>query len=103
MVDPTGGNGLEHCIFAGKVAGQTIVEALEQQDYSEEFLSRYQISWENSKYFARIRKGVLIKEMLTPFTRIDKNILAKYKTLYFLRGRREIRKILSSLLYPIKV
>lgn len=103
MVDPMGGNGIDYCIFAGKIAGQTIVKALEQEDYSEEFLSRYQILWENSKNFARIRKGYLISRMLRPFARVDRNIPAKFKALSYLRGRREIRKSLSSLLYPIRV
>ena len=103
MVDPMWMGGLAHCIFAGKIAGQTIVKALEQQDYSEEFLSRYQILWENSKYFARIKKGLLINRILTPFTRIDNSLPTKYIALSFMRGRREIRKSLSSILYPMKI
>jgi geranylgeranyl reductase family protein len=103
MVNPTWMGGLEYCIFAGKTAGRIIVKALEQQDYSEKFLSRYQISWENSEYFARIRKALLISRILTPFTRIDKSLPAKYTALSFLQGRREIRKCLGSLLYQMKI
>jgi len=103
MVDPIWMGGLGIGLFAGKLTAQTIVEALEQQDYSEVFLSRYQISWENSKYFARIRKGLLVSRILTPFTRIDKSLPTKYTALSFLRKRREIRKSLSYLLHPVKI
>jgi len=103
MVDPIWMGGLAHCIFAGKVAAQTIVKALEQKDYSEEFLSRYQISWQNSKYFARIKKGLLVSRILMPFTRIDKNLPAKYTNLSFLREGREMMKSLRYLFYPIKI
>jgi len=102
MVNPVWMGGLEYCISAGKIAGQTIVNALEQQNYSEEFLSEYQISWENSEYFARIMKGFRMNRMLMPFTRIDRSLHAKYVALSFLQSRREVRKCLSSLLYPVK-
>jgi len=103
MVDPTWMGGLEYCIFAAKMAGQTIIKALEQQDYSEEFLSRYQIAWENSKYFAQIKKRFLINRILSPFTRIDKTLPAKYVAFYFLRDQPITRKNFSSIFYPIKI
>jgi digeranylgeranylglycerophospholipid reductase len=102
MVCPIWMGGLAFCIYAGKVAGQTIVKALEQQDYSEKFLSRYQTLWQNSDYFSWIREKFIMYKLIEPFTRIDKSLPTKYTALSLIRGRKKIRKSLNSLLYPLK-
>lgn len=47
FVSPSTGAGIVPGMISGRLAAETLTEALEQQKFDAEFLKRYQIRWEN--------------------------------------------------------
>ncbi len=62
-VDPITGGGLTHCLEGGKIAGQTIAEAIKREDYSKEFLTKYEEGWKNA-FGQKLKRNYLVKEIM---------------------------------------
>lgn len=45
QIDPLTGGGVVNAMIAGKIAGEVIAEALEKNDFSKEFLQKYDTLW----------------------------------------------------------
>jgi flavin-dependent dehydrogenase len=41
FVSPISGEGIQHALLSGKIAGETAIEALEAEDYSKSMLKKY--------------------------------------------------------------
>lgn len=103
MVDPLHGCGIVHGVFAAELAGRVAVEALKKGDFSERTLSRYQTLWEQSSSYLQIRKRRLITRFSLPFSKIDKNLIAKIEYFY-LFGRKSLNpEGLRAALHPVKL
>ena len=50
MVDPVSGEGIIHAITGGKLAGEVCVKALEEENFSSSFLSKYQTLWHKATF-----------------------------------------------------
>jgi digeranylgeranylglycerophospholipid reductase len=48
MVNPLTGGGIHTACISGMLAGKTATEAIEKEDYSEQFLQRYQQQWKDT-------------------------------------------------------
>lgn len=48
LVNPFTGEGIDYAMFSGKIAAETIIDALEKKNIAAEFLSKYQTTWMNS-------------------------------------------------------
>jgi len=62
-VDPITGGGLTHCLEGGKIAGETIGKAIQEQNFSKKFLSTYEEGWKNA-FGQKIQRNYLVKEIL---------------------------------------
>jgi digeranylgeranylglycerophospholipid reductase len=62
-VDPITGGGLTHCLEGGKIAGETIGKAIQEQNFSKEFLSTYEESWKKA-FGQKIKRNYLVKEIM---------------------------------------
>ncbi len=62
-VDPITGGGLTHCLEGGKIAGEVISEAIKREDYSEEFLNKYEEQWKEA-FGGKIKRNYLVKEIM---------------------------------------
>ena len=47
FVNPLTGEGIYYAMSSGEIAAQVILEALDNDDMSEQFLSKYQTNWQN--------------------------------------------------------
>ncbi len=101
MVHPLLGAGIDNAMHAGKLAGLISDQALEREDFSEEYLSTYQMEWENDKKYKFIKKQELVARFCIPLSRIDKNISAKVNQLVFLRKRGNLIDDIKVLAYPL--
>jgi digeranylgeranylglycerophospholipid reductase len=101
MVHPLLGSGIGNAMEAGELAGHISDEALEREDFSEEYLSRYQIAWENHESYTFLKKQELIAKFCIPLSRIDKNISAKVNQLLLLRDRINALDAIKVLAYPL--
>ena len=63
QVDPLTGGGLTHCLEVGKIAGEVIGEAVENQDFSEGFLVRYEEKWKQG-IGKKIERNYRVKELM---------------------------------------
>ncbi len=100
MVNPLLGAGIDYAVHAAELAGQTASEALERRDCSGKLLSKYQMLWERSPDYSLMQKGQLITKTMLPFSRVDKNLIAKVE--YLLRcDRKALKETLRAMLYPI--
>jgi digeranylgeranylglycerophospholipid reductase len=63
QVDPITGGGLTHCLEGGKIAGETIGEAVKSQDFTQDFLSNYETRWKEA-FGQKIKRNYLVKELL---------------------------------------
>ena len=66
QVDPITGGGLTHCLEAGKIAGETIGKAIDEQDFSKDFLSIYEEGWKEA-FGKKIKRNYMVKEILLGF------------------------------------
>ncbi len=62
-VDPITGGGLTHCLEGGKIAGEVIAESIKREDYSEEFLNKYEGQWKEA-FGSKIKRNYLVKEIM---------------------------------------
>jgi digeranylgeranylglycerophospholipid reductase len=62
-VDPITGGGLTHCLEGGKIAGEVIADAIKEEDYSEEFLNKYEEKWKEA-FGGKIKRNYLVKEIM---------------------------------------
>ncbi len=74
-VDPITGGGLTHCLEGGKLAGETVGGAIEQQDFSKELLSKYENGWKET-FGKKIKRNYLVKEILLDMDDKTFNMLA---------------------------
>jgi digeranylgeranylglycerophospholipid reductase len=75
QVDPITGGGLTHCLEAGKIAGETIGNAVEEQDFSKDFLSVYETGWKEA-FGKKIKRNYMVKEIVLGFEDKTLNMLA---------------------------
>jgi digeranylgeranylglycerophospholipid reductase len=77
MVDCVTGGGIGPAIIGGKIAGKTCADALENEDFSGKFLSRYQNSWQNTGIYTHIYSKYLLTNAFLYFYKFDKNAFVK--------------------------
>jgi len=75
QVDPITGGGLTHCLEAGKIAGETIGRAVEQQQFDKETLSSYEICWKEA-FGKKLKRNYMVKEIFLGFDDKTLNMLA---------------------------
>lgn len=97
MVHPQSGAGIENAIVGGEIAGKVAVEALEENDFSKLFLSRYKREWEKTRNYASIKHWSTLAKFLLPLSNIDPYIVPKYKNLNY---SMDLQKKLKIMLYP---
>jgi digeranylgeranylglycerophospholipid reductase len=77
MVDPISAGGIHHAIHGGRIAGGVCADALEEDDFSAGFLSRYQDRWERSRDYFFIYRKYLLSNAFLYLSRFDRNAYAK--------------------------
>jgi flavin-dependent dehydrogenase len=101
MVDSITGAGITNGVIAGGVAAEVIHQALTQENYSAEFIRRYQQRWEATDHY----KSLLIQHRFTrffmPLSRFDRNIFAKLMQVLFMGDDLNRFQKLRLLAYPI--
>jgi digeranylgeranylglycerophospholipid reductase len=75
QVDPITGGGLTHSLEAGKIAGEIIGKAIEQQKFDKEILSAYEIGWKET-FGKKIKRNYMVKELVLGFNDKTLNMLA---------------------------
>jgi digeranylgeranylglycerophospholipid reductase len=75
QVDPITGGGLTHCLEAGRIAGKTIGSAINEQNFSKEFLFTYEEEWKEA-FGKKLKRNYLVKEILLSFEDKTLNMLA---------------------------
>lgn len=65
QIDPLTGGGVSNACKAGKVAGKVIAEAIEANDFSKEFLMRYDKGWRAEMENQLIRNFVAKEKLVT--------------------------------------
>ena len=75
QVDPITGGGITHCLEAGKIAGETICNAVEQQRFDKETLSAYEKGWKEA-FGKKLKRNYMVKEILLDFDDKTLNMLA---------------------------
>jgi len=101
MVDPLLGCGIIHAVSSGKLAGQIAVNALRRGDFSEKYMSRYQILWQQSANYRQIRRNEIIARSLHPFSSVDKNMISKIEYLLLFGKRSSTVENLQALFFPL--
>ena len=74
-VDPITGGGLTCCLQGGKIAGETIGKAVENQQFDKETLSAYETGWKEA-FGKKLKRNYLVKEMMIDFDDKTFNMLA---------------------------
>ncbi len=97
MVDPIYGGGIANAIQGGRIAGKTAVKALDERNYSHDFLSQYQKEWERTSCFKLIKQLSIDSKIFLYFLKFDKYAFSKL--VYFLG----MQQGLKGLLYNPKV
>ena len=75
QVDPITGGGITHCLEAGKIAGETIGKAIEQQKFDKETLSVYETGWKEA-FGKKLKRNYMLKEIFLDFDDKTLNMLA---------------------------
>ncbi|UCF50197.1 MAG: NAD(P)/FAD-dependent oxidoreductase [Thermoplasmatales archaeon] len=75
QVDPITGGGITHCLEAGKIAGETIGKAVEQQQFDKETLSVYETGWKEA-FGKKLKRNYMLKEIFLDFEDKTLNMLA---------------------------
>ena len=63
QVDPLTGGGLTHCLEVGKIAGEVVAEAVNEQNFSEEFLMKYERMWKE-RIGKKLERNYKVKELM---------------------------------------
>ncbi len=107
MVNPLTGGGIHTACTSGSIAGKIATKAIEEEDYSEKFLSEYQRLWRNEfgkelEYYGKAQE-VLIKLTDTEMDKIAKSLqeikLEEISTMEILKA---IVKMNPKLLWKLK-
>jgi len=101
MVDPLTGAGIAHAIVGGRLAGQVACEALQEGDFSADFLSRYESRWHTTSRYRRIRLQAVLTRTFLAASRFDSNLYAKLMQVLFLGGEVSRWQKIRVLAYPI--
>ena len=75
QVDPITGGGLTHCLEVGKIAGEVIGKAVEEQNFSREFLMEYERRWKKA-IGKKMERNYMVKEIMLSFDDKTLNMLA---------------------------
>jgi digeranylgeranylglycerophospholipid reductase len=75
QVDPITGGGLTTSLEAGKIAGETIGQAIEKQMFDKDTLSIYEKRWKEA-FGQKLLRDYLVKEILLDFDDKTLNMLA---------------------------
>jgi digeranylgeranylglycerophospholipid reductase len=75
QVDPITGGGLTHCLEGGKIAGETIGKAVEQQDFSKDILMDYENGWKEA-FGRKLKRNYIVKEIMLDMDDKTFNMLA---------------------------
>jgi len=62
-IDPITGGGIVNAILAGRIAGEVSAEALQKEDYSKEFLMKYDKGW-RKEFEGKLLRNWLAKDKL---------------------------------------
>jgi digeranylgeranylglycerophospholipid reductase len=101
MVDALTEAGIANAAAGGRLAGQVACEALEADDLSAAFLSRYQSRWQTTSRYRSIRFQSRLTRALLPFSRLDGGFYAKVMQVLFLGGQLSRGQKLRLLAYPV--
>ena len=74
-VDPITGGGLTCCLEGGKIAGETIGRAVQEQQFDQETLSAYETGWKEA-FGKKLKRNYLVKELILDFDDKTFNMLA---------------------------
>ena len=91
-VDAITGGGLTCCLEGGKIAGETIGKAVEEQDFSKEMLSAYETGWKEV-FGKKLKRNYLVKEIMLDFDDKTLNMLADSLKDYKFEGISTLRLI----------
>jgi len=91
-VDAITGGGLTCCLEGGKIAGETIGKAVEEQDFSKEMLSAYETGWKEA-FGKKLKRNYLVKEIMLDFDDKTLNMLADSLKDYKFEGISTLRLI----------
>jgi digeranylgeranylglycerophospholipid reductase len=101
MVNPFSGGGIENAIVAGEIAGKVAVRALEENDFSKQFLSAYKRQWEKTSNYALIKKQSIMSKIFLQFSNLDAYILPKFLNLFYIKDGTHLDEKLKIALYPL--
>ncbi len=73
--DPITGGGLTTSLEGGKIAGETIGKAVNEQKFDNEILGSYETGWKEA-FGKKLRRNYLVKEILLGFEDKTLNLLA---------------------------
>jgi digeranylgeranylglycerophospholipid reductase len=73
--DSITGGGLTTSLQGGKIAGQVIGKAVEEQKFDEETLSEYEKGWKN-EFYKKLIRNYMVKEIMLDFDDKTLNMLA---------------------------
>ncbi|KYK22420.1 geranylgeranyl reductase [Thermoplasmatales archaeon SG8-52-4] len=74
-VDPITGGGITCCLEGGKIAGETIGYAVNNQKFDKETLYSYEVGWKEA-FGKKLRRNYLVKETVLNFDDKTFNMLA---------------------------
>lgn len=77
MVDPISGGGIVHSITGGRLAGEVCVMALEENNFSSEFLSKYQSLWTKTKNYRIMRLRYMLSNLFLFYFNLNKEAYGK--------------------------
>jgi digeranylgeranylglycerophospholipid reductase len=101
MVEAFSEAGIANAIVSGRMAGQVACEALETEETSSAFLSRYQRRWHATERHRTIRFQAQLTQALSFFSRVDGNLYAKTLQVLFLGDQLSRWQKLRLLGYPL--
>lgn len=97
MVEALSGAGIAYAAASGRLAGEVACEALEANEFTTAFLSRYQRRWEATPRFRNLRFQAMLTRVALPLARRDGNLYAKLLQVFFLGGELSRREKLCVL------
>jgi geranylgeranyl reductase family protein len=99
MVYPFFGAGIENAIVAGEIAGRVAISALEENDFSKQFLSVYKKEWEKTGNYALMKRQSTMSKFLLPLSNLDAYILQKFMNISYINDFSRNEKMRIAL-YP---
>ena len=74
MTDPISGGGINHACIQGRFAGEVAAEAVEANDSSASFLTKYENRW-RERFEETLFRNWMIKEKITTLTDSQLNMI----------------------------